>query len=246
MQSSLHIGDEVVIGGGMFGILTEIDDDAGTVRVEIAPGTQIRMLRQGVLQRVTEDEIPTRTTTSRPTRRPTTDRERPRRAGAPDAQGGSAPDAGPETLTFEEIQGDAELSALISAADRVMEGMGYTEHGFRHANLTARIAYNVLTRAGFDEHREPGVRRRHLHDVGNMLTRDSHGQTGGLLVYRPPRADAGGGPGHDRVGDREPRGEPGLRRLRGLGGGDPGRQVGRAPQSRSVRQDAPSSTSTTG
>jgi preprotein translocase subunit YajC len=58
MQSSLHIGDEVVISGGMFGILTEIDDDAGTVRVEIAPGTQIRMLRQGVLQRVTEDEIP--------------------------------------------------------------------------------------------------------------------------------------------------------------------------------------------
>ncbi|HEU4356711.1 MAG TPA: preprotein translocase subunit YajC [Actinomycetota bacterium] len=58
MQGSLRIGDEVMISGGMFGILTEIDDDAGTVRVEIAPGTQIRMLRQGVLQRVTEDEMP--------------------------------------------------------------------------------------------------------------------------------------------------------------------------------------------
>jgi preprotein translocase subunit YajC len=58
MQSALAIGDEVVISGGIFGILTEIDDDAGTVRVEIAPGTQVRLLRQGVLQRVPEDEAP--------------------------------------------------------------------------------------------------------------------------------------------------------------------------------------------
>lgn len=58
MQSSLHVGDEVMISGGMFGVLTDIDDEAGTVRVEIAPGTQVRLLRQGVLQRITEDEIP--------------------------------------------------------------------------------------------------------------------------------------------------------------------------------------------
>ena len=56
MQSSLQVGDEVMIGGGIFGVLTEIDDDAGTVRVEISPGTQVRLLRQGVLQRVTEEE----------------------------------------------------------------------------------------------------------------------------------------------------------------------------------------------
>lgn len=56
MQSSLQVGDEVMIGGGIFGILTDIDDETGIVRVEISPGTQVRLLRQGVLQRVTEDE----------------------------------------------------------------------------------------------------------------------------------------------------------------------------------------------
>ena len=106
----------------------------------------------------------------------------------PAPQGGPPSAAGPETLTFEQIQTDAELSALISAADHVMEGMGYTEHGFRHANLTARIAYNVLTRAGFDEHTANlGCVAGYLHDVGNMLTRDAHGQTGGLLVYHALR-----------------------------------------------------------
>jgi metal-dependent HD superfamily phosphatase/phosphodiesterase len=119
----------------------------------------------------------------------------PAEPAPPTPQGGSLSDEGPETLTFEQIQADGELSALISAADRVMEGMGYTEHGFRHANLTARIAYNVLTRAGFDEHTANlGCVAGYLHDVGNMLTRDAHGQTGGLLVYhalrdRIPAAD---------------------------------------------------------
>jgi len=55
MQSALEVGDEVMISGGMFGILTEIDDETGTVRVEISPGTEVRLLRQGVLQRVTEE-----------------------------------------------------------------------------------------------------------------------------------------------------------------------------------------------
>lgn len=56
MLGSLEVGDEVMISGGIFGVLTDIDEDTGTVRVEIAPGTQVRLLRQGVLQRVTEEE----------------------------------------------------------------------------------------------------------------------------------------------------------------------------------------------
>ncbi len=108
----------------------------------------------------------------------------PAEPAPPTPQGGPSPAEGLEVLSFEAIQTDPELSALISAADRVMEGMGYTEHGFRHANLTARIAYNVLSRAGFDEHTANlGCVAGYLHDVGNMLTRDAHGQTGGLLVY---------------------------------------------------------------
>lgn len=56
MLASLRVGDEVMISGGIFGILTEIDEDAGTVHVEIAPGTEVRLLRQGVLQRLSADE----------------------------------------------------------------------------------------------------------------------------------------------------------------------------------------------
>ncbi len=56
LLSSLQVGDEVMTAGGIFATLKDIDDDEGTVVVEIAPGTQIRMLRQGISQRLTQDD----------------------------------------------------------------------------------------------------------------------------------------------------------------------------------------------
>jgi uncharacterized protein len=106
------------------------------------------------------------------------------RAPARLATGGVADAAVPLELTLDLVQHNEELSSFIAAADRVMEALGYTEHGFRHANLTARIAFNVLTRAGFDGHTANlGCVAGYLHDVGNMVSREMHGQTGAILVY---------------------------------------------------------------
>lgn len=54
--ASIEVGDEVMTTGGIFGSIIEIDDDEGVVTVEIAPGTRVRMLRQGIAQRFVEDE----------------------------------------------------------------------------------------------------------------------------------------------------------------------------------------------
>ena len=56
LLSQLQVGDDVIISGGIYGTLTGIDEDTGTVSVEIAPGTEVHMLRQGVLQRVSGAE----------------------------------------------------------------------------------------------------------------------------------------------------------------------------------------------
>ena len=99
--------------------------------------------------------------------------------------------AGPDersTVTLEDVQGSDELSLYIASADRVMEAMGYTEHGFRHANLVAKITYQVLSRLGFTEREATlGSVAGYLHDVGNSLARDAHGQTGAILVYQSLR-----------------------------------------------------------
>jgi len=92
------------------------------------------------------------------------------------------PDAA--SLTLEDIKQDPVLSSYITAADRVMDGLGFTEHGFRHANLTAKIAYNVLARLSFDEHdAQLGAIGGYLHDIGNAISRWGHGQTGAVLIH---------------------------------------------------------------
>jgi metal-dependent HD superfamily phosphatase/phosphodiesterase len=101
-----------------------------------------------------------------------------------------APPAGEDraTVSLEDVQANEELSRLIASADRVMDAMGFTEHGFRHANLVARISYQVLSRLGYGE-RDAMLAcvAGYLHDVGNALARDVHGQTGAILVHQALR-----------------------------------------------------------
>ncbi|HJX07626.1 MAG TPA: HD domain-containing protein [Actinomycetota bacterium] len=92
------------------------------------------------------------------------------------------------SITLGDIQSDPQLSMFIASADRVMDAMGYTEHGFRHAHLVGKIAYQVLRRLRFSE-REAELARvaGYLHDMGNALTRDGHGQSGAMLAFNALR-----------------------------------------------------------
>jgi preprotein translocase subunit YajC len=57
MQSDVEVGDEVVTTAGIYGTITDIDDDFGIVTVEVAPGTEIRMARAAIAQRLVDDEF---------------------------------------------------------------------------------------------------------------------------------------------------------------------------------------------
>jgi metal-dependent HD superfamily phosphatase/phosphodiesterase len=88
-------------------------------------------------------------------------------------------------LTLDDVKQDPVISSYISQADRVMDGLGFTEHGFRHANLTANIAFNVMTRLEFDERIAVlAAIGGYLHDIGNSISRWGHGQTGAVLVHQ--------------------------------------------------------------
>ncbi|MDQ4108986.1 MAG: preprotein translocase subunit YajC [Actinomycetota bacterium] len=56
MQSDVEVGDEVVTTAGIYGTITDIDDDFGIVTLEVAPNTEIRMARVAIAQRLVEDE----------------------------------------------------------------------------------------------------------------------------------------------------------------------------------------------
>ncbi len=56
LLQSLEVGDEVMTASGIFGTIVEIDEEADTVTVEIAPGTNVHMLRRAISQRFIEDD----------------------------------------------------------------------------------------------------------------------------------------------------------------------------------------------
>ena len=78
-------------------------------------------------------------------------------------------------VTLEVVQSDSELNAYIEMGDAYLGAIGYTEHGLRHANLTAHIASNVLHRLGYDDHvAEIASIAGFMHDIGNCVSRDAH------------------------------------------------------------------------
>jgi preprotein translocase subunit YajC len=50
---SVEVGDEVVTIGGAHGVVKAIEDEE--IRLEVAPGTEIRFIRSAIARRVTED-----------------------------------------------------------------------------------------------------------------------------------------------------------------------------------------------
>jgi preprotein translocase subunit YajC len=55
MQSEVGVGDEVMTTGGIYGTIVELEDDYGTVILEVAPNTQIRIARAAISQRVVDE-----------------------------------------------------------------------------------------------------------------------------------------------------------------------------------------------
>lgn len=100
----------------------------------------------------------------------------------PSAAASTAP--GPwKRVTLADISADPHVVAYIEVADEYLGAIGYTEHGFRHANLVSHIAGNILRRLGFDDRTaELGEIAGYMHDLGNCISREFHGVSAALLA----------------------------------------------------------------
>ncbi len=88
-------------------------------------------------------------------------------------------------VTLEDVKKNEEVQSFIEMADRVLGVIGYTEHGLRHTALVANIAHNVMSRLKRPERQaQLASIAALLHDVGNVISRDYHAQTGALIAQR--------------------------------------------------------------
>ena len=86
-------------------------------------------------------------------------------------------------ITIEELKSDERVKALISHADKNLEVIGYTEHGFRHSDIVSQRAGDLLLNLGFGEKRVLLAQiAGYLHDIGNVVNRRMHAQYGAIMA----------------------------------------------------------------
>ncbi|HEX7401395.1 MAG TPA: HD domain-containing protein, partial [candidate division Zixibacteria bacterium] len=87
-------------------------------------------------------------------------------------------------ITLDDVKKNEKVGLWIKKSDDILGVIGYTEHGQRHASLSASIAFNIMTRLKHPEKRaELASIAAYLHDIGNVINRDDHAHTSAILSY---------------------------------------------------------------
>lgn len=93
--------------------------------------------------------------------------------------------SGSSHVTFDQVKENPRARIYVRRADEALAQIGYTEHGERHVGLVSRIAFNVLKRLGYPERdSELAAIAGWLHDIGNVVNRESHAQTGATMAMQ--------------------------------------------------------------
>lgn len=87
-------------------------------------------------------------------------------------------------ITLEDVKKNEEINTCILRGDGLLKMWGYTEHSFVHAGLVSKRAAAILESLGYsDKHIELAKIAGYVHDIGNMINRDDHAQSGAVLSY---------------------------------------------------------------
>jgi len=88
-------------------------------------------------------------------------------------------------ITFEEIRHNETINTYIRKADESLVALGYTEHSFAHVGMVAANARYILERLGHSERTLELVQiAAYLHDIGNLVNRADHSQSGAVMAFR--------------------------------------------------------------
>ena len=88
-------------------------------------------------------------------------------------------------VTFEAVKQSQEIQTYITQADASLLALGYTEHSFAHVGRCAKVAGDLLRDLGYDEKTVELCRiAAYMHDIGNVVNRNDHAQTGAVMAFR--------------------------------------------------------------
>jgi len=86
---------------------------------------------------------------------------------------------------YEKIRQNEAIKVYIQRADESLAALGYTEHSFAHVTKVAETVKYILETLGYSEHDvELGMVAAYLHDIGNLINRSEHAQSGAIMAFR--------------------------------------------------------------
>lgn len=88
-------------------------------------------------------------------------------------------------ITYEQIKKNDKVNTYIKKADESLIALGYTEHSFAHVTKVADTARRILLTLGYSEREaELAAIAGYLHDIGNVINRIDHAQSGAVMAFR--------------------------------------------------------------
>lgn len=88
-------------------------------------------------------------------------------------------------MTYQEIRKEEAIRLYISQADASLSALGYTEHSFPHVSCVAERAGYILETLGRPARTvELAKIAGYLHDIGNLVNRIDHSQSGAVMAFR--------------------------------------------------------------
>jgi metal-dependent HD superfamily phosphatase/phosphodiesterase len=87
-------------------------------------------------------------------------------------------------ITLEEVMNNRSVQSYVKKSDEFLGIIGYTEHGARHSKRVAQTAQRILSELEKKERIVTlGSIAGYLHDIGNVINRENHAQSGAILVH---------------------------------------------------------------
>ena len=85
----------------------------------------------------------------------------------------------------EDIFKNPEVKAYVEAGNSCLGALGFTEHGRPHAKRCSNYARNILEALDYDKRTcELAAIAGYLHDIGNLVNRVDHSQSGAVMAFR--------------------------------------------------------------
>lgn len=88
-------------------------------------------------------------------------------------------------ITAEQVKADPTIRTYIQKEDQSLIALGYTEHSFAHVTRVSVEARRILSILGRSEReQELAEIAGYMHDIGNVINRTDHAQSGAVMAFR--------------------------------------------------------------